>query len=396
MKDFHFYAPTEVAFGLDSEKALPSLVKKYSESDTVMVVYGGKSAVASGLVGRTRQALEEAGFRCVDLPGVQPNPRVSLVRKGVEICREHKAGLLLAIGGGSVIDTAKAIAFGVCYDKGDVWDLWTGKASPEAALPVGCILTLPAAGSEMSDCSVISNEETCQKLGLSSDMVRPKFAIMNPALTVTLPPYQTACGGVDIMMHTMERYFTKDTDMLVHTAMAEALLRSVLTATDALMIQPDNLRYRAAMMWAGSWSHNDLMGCRNTADFATHKIEHELSAMFDVAHGAGLAVIWPAWARYVMHCDVSRMVSFAVNVMGVENDFTAPGLTAMRGIEALEQRFSSWGMPVTITQLLGRTLTEEEIDTMADRCTRGDNFHPGYFMQLSKDDVKAIYRMANK
>lgn len=395
MKDFHFYAPTEVAFGTDAEQSLPSLVKKYTQSDTIMIIYGGKSAVASGLIGRTREALEKTGFKCIELPGVQPNPRLSLVKKGIGLGREHGAGLLLAVGGGSVIDTAKAIAFGACYD-GDAWDLWAGKAKPTGALPVGCILTLPAAGSEMSDCSVISNEETCQKLGLSSDLVRPKFAIMNPALTVTLPPYQTACGGVDIMMHTMERYFTKDTDMLVHTAMAEALLRSVLTATDTLMIDPDNLRYRAAMMWAGSWSHNDLMGCRNTADFATHKLEHELSALFDVAHGAGLAALWPAWARYVMHSDISRMVSFAVNVMGVENDFTDPESTAMRGIEALERRFSSWGMPITISQLLGRTLTDDEIEIMTEKCTRGGTFTPGYFMKLSKDDVKAIYRLANK
>lgn len=395
MKDFHFYAPTEVAFGTDAEQSLPTLVKKYAQSDTVMIIYGGKSAVASGLIGRTSEALEKTGFKCVGLPGVLPNPRLSLVRKGIDLCREHGAGLLLAVGGGSVIDTAKAIAFGACYE-GDAWDLWAGKATPSGALPVGCILTIPAAGSEMSDCSVISNEDTCQKLGLSSDLVRPKFAIMNPVLTVTLPPYQTACGGVDIMMHTMERYFTKDTDMLVHTAMAEALLRSVLTATDALMIDPANLRYRAAMMWGGSWSHNDLMGSRNTADFATHKLEHELSALFDVAHGAGLAALWPSWARYVMHCDVSRMVSFAVNVMGVENDFTSPELTAHRGIEALEQRFSSWGMPVTVPQLLGRKLTDDEIDAMTEKCTRGGTFSPGYFMKLSEEDVKAIYRLANK
>lgn len=395
MKDFHFYAPTEVAFGTDAEQSLPILVKKYAQSDTIMIIYGGKSAVASGLISRTREALENTGFKCIELPGVQPNPRLSLVRKGIGLCREHGAGLLLAVGGGSVIDTAKAIAFGACYE-GDAWDLWAGKSKPTGALPVGCILTIPAAGSEMSDCSVISNEDTCQKLGLSSDLVRPKFAIMNPAITVTLPPYQTACGGVDIMMHTMERYFTKDTDMLVHTAMAEALLRSVLTATDALMIDSGNLRYRAAMMWAGSWSHNDLMGCRNTADFATHKLEHELSALFDVAHGAGLAALWPSWARYVMHCDMSRMVSFAVNVMCVENDFTSPELTALRGIEALERRFRSWGMPVTISQLLGRTLTDSEIETMTEKCTRGGTFTPGYFMKLSKDDVRAIYSLANK
>lgn len=247
----------------------------------------------------------------------------------------------------------------------------------------------------MSDCSVISNEQTCQKLGLSSDIARPKFAIMNPALTVTLPPYQTACGAVDIMMHTMERYFTKDTNMMVHTSMSEALMRTVVDAADKLMSEPDNLQCRAAMMWAGSWSHNDFTGSRNMADFATHKMEHELSALFDVAHGAGLAALWPSWARYVMDEDVSRFAAFAVNVMRVTNDFACQRETALSGIEAMERCYRRWGMPTNLPELLRRKATTEEIALMADKCTKGDTFHPGYFKQLTKEDVIAIYSLAN-
>lgn len=395
MKDFHFYAPTEVAFGLDAEKFLPSLIDKYVQKPKVLIHYGSKSAIKSGLIDRTCKLLDSASITYELLGGVQPNPRLSLVNKGIEICHQKEINFILAVGGGSVIDSAKAIAYGACY-KGDVWDFWISKALPTQALGVGCILTLPAAGSEMSDCSVISNEVTCQKLGYSNDIARPKFAIMNPALTIDLPPYQTACGAVDIMMHTMERYFTKDTDMMVHTSVSEALLRTIVDAADTLMQSPDNLQCRAAMMWAGSWSHNDFTGARNMADFATHKMEHELSAIFDVAHGAGLAALWPSWAKYVIDEDVSRFAAFAVNVMKVTNDFADQRATAMRGIKAMEECYLRWGMPINIPQLLGRPLTSEEISLMAGKCTKGDNFHPGYFKSLSKTDVEAIYNMANK
>ena len=394
MKDFHFYAPTEVVFGTNAEEQLAQLIRKYAPQPMVMIHYGGKSAIKSGLIGRTEDRLKSAGIPYILLGGVQPNPRLKLVKEGVSICRSKGVNIILAVGGGSVIDSAKAIAYGAVYE-GELWDIWTGKAVPTTALPVGCILTLPAAGSEMSDCSVISNDETKQKLGYSSDIARPKFAIMNPALTTTLPPYQTACGGVDIMMHTMERYFTKETDMLAHTAMSEALLRTVADATDALMNDPTNLRYRAAMMWAGSWSHNDFTGTRNLADFATHKMEHELSALFDVAHGAGLAALWPSWARYVMHEDISRFVSFATNVMGVTCDYTDPKQTALRGIEAMESCYTRWGMPTNIPQLIGRPATDEEIKTMTEKCTKGGTFAPGYFKSLSPADVEAIYKLAN-
>lgn len=395
MKDFHFYAPTEVVFGTNAEDQLTSLIKKYAPSAKVLLHYGGRSAIKSGLIARTEDRLKKADIPYILLGGVQPNPRLSLVKQGAELCKSEGVNFVLAVGGGSVIDSSKAIAYGALYD-GDLWDFWIGKTTPTDALPVGCILTLPAAGSEMSDCSVISNEDTRQKLGYSSDIARPKFAIMNPELTTTLPPYQTACGGVDIMMHTMERYFTKDTDMLMHTAISEALLRTVAEATDALMREPGNLRYRAAMMWAGSWAHNDFTGTRNMADFATHKMEHELSALFDVAHGAGLAALWPSWARYVMDEDISRFASFAVNVMGVTCDFTDMRQTALRGIEAMEGYYRRWGMPTSIPELIGRRASDEEIALMADKCTKGDTFSPGYFKSLRKKDVEAIYRLANE
>ena len=395
MKDFHFYAPTEIAFGVDSEDNLVDFVKKYGgEKPVVMIHFGGGSARKSGLLDRCEKSLADANIRFVEFGGVQPNPRLSFVRKGIEVCAENNVSLILAVGGGSVIDSAKAIAYGAVYE-GDVWDFWIGKAQATKCLPVGCVLTIPAAGSEMSDCSVLTNEETQQKLGYSSDICRLKFAVMNPMLTVTLPAYQTACGAVDIMMHTMERYFTKDTDMDMNAAMAEALLRTVKNAAHALMDDPANLRHRATLMWAGSWAHNDFTGARNISDFATHKLEHELSALFDVAHGAGLAALWPSWARFVLKENPNRFASFATEVMGCEpcaNDTE----TALKGIEAMEDCYRAWNMPINIPQLLGRTLTDDEITLMAQKCTKNDTFHPGYFKQLSQADAIAIYTMANK
>ncbi|MCF0172814.1 MAG: iron-containing alcohol dehydrogenase [Bacteroidales bacterium] len=397
MKDFHFIAPTEIEFGAGSETRLAGLVRKYGgESVRVMIHYGGGSAVRSGLIDRTKKTLADAGIPFVEMGGVRPNPRLSTVRKGIELCRTGKVNLILAVGGGSVIDSAKAIAYGTLYN-GDVWDFFIGKAAAKECLPVGCILTIPAAGSEMSDCSVISNEATQQKLGYSNDIARPKFAIMNPMLTTTLPAYQTACGAVDIMMHTMERYFTRDTDMDMNTAMGEALMRTVKLAADALLCngQPEEpLRHRATLMWASSWAHNDFTGTRVIADFATHKMEHELSALFDVAHGAGLAALWPSWARYVLNENPSRFASFAVNVLGCEPAATERE-TALCGVEAMEATYRSWNMPTCIGELLGRTLSDSEMELMADKCTKGNTFHPGYFKALSKDDVAKIYKLAN-
>ena len=392
MKDFKYYAPTEVVFGEQSEEQVARLVKKYGGTK-VLVHYGGKSAERSGLLDKICGLLTEGGIAFVSLGGVVPNPRLSLAKQGIELCRREGVDFILAIGGGSVIDSAKCIAYGVCME-GDVWDVYLGNATPTAMLPVGCVLTIPAAGSEMSESSVITNEDGDVKLGYSNNLSRPKFAIMNPRRTFTLPPYQTAAGVTDMMMHTMERYFTKDDDMDFTTDIAEAMLRNIKTAVFAVLRNPEDYRYRAQIMWGGSLMHNGLTGCGITDDWATHQLEHELSGMFDVTHGAGLAAIWPSWARYVMHENLSRFVRFAVNVMNVPNDFTDPEGTALRGIEAMERFYHAIGMPTCIRELIGRDVTDDEIHEMARKCSRDYTATCGALRVLHADDMEAIYRMA--
>ncbi|MBO7499443.1 MAG: iron-containing alcohol dehydrogenase [Bacteroidaceae bacterium] len=392
MKDFKYYAPTEVVFGEQSEEQVARLVKKYGGTK-VLVHYGGKSAERSGLLDKICGLLTEGGIAFVSLGGVVPNPRLSLAKQGIELCRREGVDFILAIGGGSVIDSAKCIAYGVCME-GDVWDVYLGNATPTAMLPVGCVLTIPAAGSEMSESSVITNEDGDVKLGYSNNLSRPKFAIMNPRRTFTLPPYQTVAGVTDMMMHTMERYFTKDDDMDFTTDIAEAMLRNIKTAVFAVLRNPEDYRYRAQIMWGGSLMHNGLTGCGITDDWATHQLEHELSGMFDVTHGAGLAAIWPSWARYVMHENLSRFVRFAVNVMNVPNDFTDPEGTALRGIEAMERFYHAIGMPTCIRELIGRDVTDDEIHEMARKCSRDYTATCGALRVLHADDMEAIYRMA--
>ena len=392
MKDFVYYAPTEVVFGKDSEEQVARLVKKYG-GHKVLVHYGGKSAKKSGLLDKICALLEQGGVDHLLLGGVVPNPRLSLVQEGIALCRKEKVDFLLAIGGGSVIDSAKAIACGVPFD-GNVWDVYMGKADPACYLPVACVLTIPAAGSEMSDSSVITNEDGDVKVGYSNAMSRPKFAIMNPVRTFTLPPYQTAAGVTDMMMHTMERYFSPEDDMDLTDALAEALLRSMKENVYKVLADPEDYRARAQVMWGGSIAHNDLTGCGMSGDWATHQLEHELSGMFDVTHGAGLAAVWPSWARYVYKVNVSRFVRFAVNVMDVPNDFTDPEGTALRGIEAMERFYHSIGMPINIHELIGRDITDDEIREMVRKCSRDGSLTQGGFKVLHPEDMEAIYRMA--
>ena len=392
MKDFKYYTPTEVVFGEQSEEQVARLVKKYGGTK-VLVHYGGKSAERSGLLNKICGLLKEGSIDYVKLGGVVPNPRLSKAQEGIELCRWEGVDFILAVGGGSVIDSAKCIAYGVPY-LGDVWDFYLGKASATEMLPVACVLTIPAAGSEMSEASVITNEEGDVKLGYSNDLSRPKFAIMNPRRTFTLPPYQTAAGVTDMMMHTMERYFTKDDDMDLTTDIAEAILRRMKTAVYDVMKDPENYRQRAQIMWGGSVAHNGLTGCGVSDDWATHQLEHELSGMFDVTHGAGLAAIWPSWARYVMHENLNRFVRFAVNVMDVPNDFTDPETTALKGIEAMERFYHDIGMPVNIKELIGRDITDEEIKEMTRKCSRDYQHTSGQLKVLHADDMEAIYRMA--
>ena len=392
MRDFNYYAPTEVVFGKQSEEQVAHLVKKYGGSK-VLVHYGGQSAKRSGLLDKICNLLQEEGIDYVMLGGVVPNPRLSLAQQGIELCRKESVDFILAVGGGSVIDSSKCIAYGVGFE-GNVWDIYLGKATPTTMLPVAAVLTIPAAGSEMSESSVITNEDGDIKLGYSNNLSRPKFAIMNPERTFTLPPYQTAAGVTDMMMHTMERYFTKDDDMDLTTDLAEAALRSMKDAIFAVLKNPEDYRYRAQIMWGGSLMHNGLTGCGVSDDWATHQLEHELSGMFDVTHGAGLAAVWPSWARYVMYENLSRFVRFAVNVMGVPNDFTDPETTALKGIEAMERFYHAIGMPINIHELIGRMVSEREIQEMARKCSRDYTSTCGGLKVLTAEDVANIYRMA--
>lgn len=392
MKDFKYYTPTEVVFGKQSEEKVAELVKKYGGTK-VLVHYGGQSAIKSGLLDKVCGLLSQEGVEYLMLGGVVPNPRLSKVYEGIELCRKEGVDFILAVGGGSVIDSAKAIACGVPYE-GDVWDFYLGKLHAEVCLPVASVLTIPAAGSEMSESSVITNEDGGIKLGYSNDITRPKFAIMNPVRTYTLPSYQTAAGVTDMIMHTMERYFTHDDDMTLTTEVAEAVMRTLMDSIFAVLKNPEDYRHRAQIMWGGSIAHNGLTGCGVADDWATHQLEHELSGMFDVTHGAGLAAVWPSWARYVYKENVSRFVRFAVNVMGVTNDFTDPEGTALKGIEAMERFYHAIGMPINIHELIGRDITDDEIKEMARKCSRDYKSTQGCFKVLNHIDMETIYQMA--
>jgi len=391
LKDFNFYSPTRVVFGKDAENKIGELVAA-NGATKVLVHYGGGSAERSGLLAVVREQLKNAGIPFVELGGVVPNPLLSKVYEGIELCRKENVDFVLAVGGGSVIDSSKAIGYGVTYD-GDVWDFWSGK-TPVKCLPIGVVLTIPAAGSEMSSSCVITKDEGLLKRGVNSDVCRCRFAVMNPERTYTLPTYQTAAGATDIMMHTMERYFSKYTDMTLTDALSEALLKTVMDAAITVLENPKDYRSRAQIMWAGSLSHNDLMECGTEKDFATHKLEHELSALFGVTHGAGLAALWPSWARYVMKKHPERFVQFAVNVMGVENDFYHPDETAEKGIRALEDFYRKIGMPTNIHELLGREVSDDEIATLVDKCSRGGSMKIGAFEVLDANDMLKIYNMA--
>lgn len=393
MIDFNYYTPTEVVFGKESEDKVAQMVKKYG-GKKVLVHFGGKSAQKSGLLDKVCNLLKAEGIPYVTLGGVVPNPRLSKVHEGIELCRKEGVDFILAVGGGSVIDSGKAIAYGIGYD-GDVWDFYCGKAKATSFVPLGAVLTIPAAGSEMSDSSVITNEAIDVKRGYNNDICRPKFAIMNPERSYTLPPYQTAAGVTDIMMHTMERYFSHDVDMTLSDNMAEGLMRTAKECVFAVLKNPEDYRNRAQIMWAGSLAHNGLTGCGRVGDWATHQIGHELSALFDATHGAALAAIWPSWARYVMKEDVSRFVRFAVNVMDVPNDYSDPEGTAIKGVEAIERFYHAIGMPINIPELIGRNVTDDEIKEMARKCTRDYTMTMGQFKKLTAEDIEKIYRMAN-
>ena len=322
MINFEYYTPTKVIFGKNAEEKTGELVKAQG-CKKVLVHYGGNSAKKSGLLDRICKSLEKEEIAYVTLGGVVPNPHLGKVHEGIELCKKEGVDFILAVGGGSVIDSGKAIGYGVA-NEGEVWDFYEKTRVPKACLPIGAVLTIAAAGSEMSNSSVITNENGWLKRGYNDDICRCRFAIMNPELTYTLPAYQTASGCVDIMMHTMERYFTKEENTTLTDGIGEALIRTVMQSARVLKEDPENYDARAQVMWAGSLSHNGLTGCGTVGDWASHQLEHELGGMFDVAHGAGLAAVWGSWARYVYKEKPERFAQFAVNVMGVTNDFSNP------------------------------------------------------------------------
>ena len=394
MKDFQYYAPTQVLFGKGVAERAGELVRKHGGT-RVLLHYGGGSVKRSGLLDKVIASLDEAGVSYVELGGVVPNPRVGKVREGIELCRRERVDFLLAVGGGSVIDSCKAIAYGLPYE-GDVWDFYDRKATPKAAFPVGCVLTLAATGSEMSDSSVITNEENGKKRGVNNDLCRCRFALLDPELTYTLPAYQTAAGCTDIISHTMERYFFGEGEAEPTDSIAEGLMRAVIEMAPRALKKPDDYEARAAIMWAGSLSHNGLTGCGcggngRVGDWACHQLEHELSGMFDVTHGAGLAAVFGAWARYVEPGAPKRFARFARNVMGVsETDDTK---AALAGIEAYEAFLRSIGMPTSIREL-GVELTDAQLDELAWNCSFEGTRSIGSIRVLEREDMREIYRLA--
>lgn len=389
MNNFTFYAPTYFAFGKDTEKETGKYVKRFGGSK-VLIHYGGGSVIRSGLLDRVKKSLEEEQISYIELGGVKPNPRSGLVYEGIELSRKEKIDFVLAVGGGSTIDSAKAIAAGAVYE-GDFWDYYEGKPV-DKALPIGTILTIAAAGSEGSPDSVITKEDGMFKRGASGEAFRPKFSILNPALTQTLPAYQTACGITDIIAHLYERYLTNTKEVEVTDRMIEALILTMIHEGPRVMEDPDNYEARANIMWAGMMAHNNSCGVGRTQDWTSHDVEHELSALYDCAHGAGLAVVMPAVFTYNMNHDVMRFAKIAVRVWGCQMDFEHPEKTAKAGIEALRSFLISIGMPKNFEELGAK---EEDIEKLAHTACYGNGGDGtlGGFVKLNQKDVEAIYRL---
>ena len=390
MNNFTFYSPTYFVFGKEEENNAGKYVKRFGGSK-VLIHYGGGSVVRSGLLDRIKASLAAEGIGYVELGGVKPNPRSGLVYEGIEICKKKNVDFVLAVGGGSTIDSSKAIAVGALYD-GDFWDFYSGKAV-EKALPVGTVLTIAAAGSEGSSGSVITKEEGMFKRSAGGEAMRPVFSILNPELTQTLPPYQTAAGVTDIMAHLLERYFTNTKNVEVTDRVIEGLLLTMVNEAPKVIANPNDYDARANIMWAGMMAHNDCCGVGREQDWASHDIEHELSALYDCAHGAGLAVIFPAWMEYNMNHDVARFAQIAVRVWGCSMDFQNPENTAKAGIKAFRNFLRSIGMPQTLGEVGGK---EEDIPYLAHTAAYGNGNKGtlGSFVVLGEEDFKNIYKLA--
>ncbi len=393
MREFTYQVPTEVVFGTGAENRTAEFVKKYGGT-RVLVVYGGGSAVRSGLLDRVCRQLQEAGLAVERLGGVRPNPRVALARAGIEQALSMRADFLLAIGGGSVIDTAKAIAHGAANPGRDIWkDIWLNVGSLTASLPHAAIPTIPAAGSEMSDSAVLTDEESGVKRGISTQLNRPRFAILDPALAATLPPYQVACGVTDIMMHTLDRYFNPYTDNEITDEIAEGLLRVVIRNGGTAVRNPAGEKAMSELYWCGSLSHNGITGLGGKKDFAPHQLSQALGARYDKAHGACLSAIWGSWARYVRRAGLARFARYAKNVWNI--DAPSDEEAALSGIKASEDYFASLGMPTGLAQLCGKQ-TEADLDALADLCSFQRTRTIGTFQILNRDDMRNIFAAANE
>jgi len=391
MNNFEFASPTKIIFGKGTEKEVGKRAADYSKS--VLIHYGSDRVKKTGLFDTVVASLKAEGIEYSELGGVMPNPRLGLVREGIELCKKKEIGLILALGGGSVIDSAKGIAAGVANPDQDVWDYFIGKADPKACLPVGVILTIPAAGSEASQSCVLTNENGWYKRGRNNELFRPKFAIMNPELTFSLPPYQTASGIADIMSHVMERYFTNVRKVGFTDRLCEATLKTVIENAPLVIENPEDYDARAEIMWASTIAHNDLLSTGRIGDFGSHQIEHELSGIYDVAHGAGLAVIQPAWMKHIYKHDVTRFVQFAVRVWNVDERFDDPERTALEGIERLKSFFTSIGMPVTLKEL---GVPADRFDEIAAKTFQERGSGVGNYVKLTEKDVKAILEIARE
>jgi alcohol dehydrogenase len=388
MENFEFGNPTRIVFGRGTEARVGAETARYAKK--VLLHYGGGSIKASGLHGRVTASLAAAGVEWVELGGVKPNPRLALVREGVRLCKERGLGLVLAVGGGSVIDSAKAIAMGTVID-GDVWDFYLGRGAPRAALPVGTVLTIPAAGSEASTGTVITNEEGWLKRAVNSELIYPRFSILNPELAFTLPRFQVACGAADIMAHLMERYFTNVRGVAFTDRLLEATMKTIALMAPVALENPRDYDTWAELMWAGTIAHNNLLNTGRIGDWASHDIEHEISGIYDVAHGAGLAVVFPAWMKHVLQQDVARFAQWAVRVWNVDLDFRSPEATAREGIRRLEAFFHSMGLG---TRLADLPVGVDRLDEMASKCTDGGTRTFGNFVKLDRAAVREILELA--
>ena len=392
MLDFQYYSPTRVVFGRNAVKELGNLLKA-QDRKKVLLHYGGGSVKKNGVFDAVVEQLKSAEIDYVELGGVAPNPKIDLIREGVKLCKTQGVDFILAVGGGSVIDSAKAIALGAKIDF-DVWRLYETKERIEGALPVGSVLTIAAAGSELSDGTVVTNPEGGLKRDYGADYLRPVFAIMNPEYTFTVSKYQTACGTVDILMHTFERYFTHTPDVDLTDELAEGLCRAVIRAGTKAVKNGSDYEARATLMWAGSISHNDLTGLGRRGDWATHQIEHELSGQYDrVSHGAGLAAIFPAWCRYVWREEPARFVRFAQKIWGVNTEGMTQEEAVCAGIECCENYFRALGMPVRLSEM---EIDDTHLHDMAVKGTYFGKRTLGSFKVLGEADIEAIYRIALK